>query len=49
MSNKPKSLMRIVLILALVTVLAVPLSACGRKGKPEAPPGSDFPRTYPTR
>lgn len=40
--------MRIVLILALAAALAMPVSACGRKGKPEAPPGSDFPRTYPT-
>lgn len=41
--------MRIVLILALAAALVLPMSGCGRKGKPEAPPGSDFPRTYPTR
>ncbi len=41
--------MRIVLILTLVAALALSVSACGRKGKPEAPPGSDYPRTYPTR
>jgi predicted small lipoprotein YifL len=41
--------MRIVVILALIAALALPAAACGRKGKPEAPPGSDFPRTYPSR
>ncbi len=49
MSKKPESLMRIVLILTLVAALAAPLGACGRKGNPEAPPGSVFPRTYPTQ
>lgn len=41
--------MRVVLIVALVAAIALPVGACGRKGKPEAPPGSTFPRTYPTR
>jgi predicted small lipoprotein YifL len=41
--------MRIALIVALVAALALSVGACGRKGKPEEPPGSTFPRTYPTR
>lgn len=35
--------------LAVVVALALAPSACGRKGAPEAPPGSDYPRTYPSR
>ncbi|MBI5162412.1 MAG: hypothetical protein HY985_00765 [Magnetospirillum sp.] len=34
-------------ILALVVALAVPLAACGRKGRPIAPENSVYPRTYP--
>lgn len=39
---------RIVLLL-MVVALASPLGACGRKGKPEHPEGSDFPREYPAK
>lgn len=36
------------LTFALVAVLmAATLTACGRKGAPEAPPGSTYPSTYP--
>jgi len=36
------------LMLALAMLMIVgSLSACGRKGDPEAPPGSTYPRTYP--
>ena len=35
------------LVVALAAVLAMPLGACGRKGAPEAPPGSTFPQNYP--
>lgn len=36
---------------AILAALALALSACGRKGDPEAPQGADplFPRRYPTR
>ena len=38
------------LTLALVTLLmAASLTACGRKGAPEAPPGSTYPSSYPNR
>lgn len=40
---------RRLLTLALLAVLLLPLSACGRKGQPEPPPGADYPRTYPSR
>ena len=36
------------LVLALATVLAMPLGACGRKGAPQAPPGSTYPQSYPS-
>jgi len=35
----------LVISIALAVVLSV--SACGRKGAPEKPPGSDYPRQYP--
>lgn len=34
--------------LALILAVAASVGACGRKGKPETPEGSRFPRTYPT-
>lgn len=35
-------------VLALIALMFVaPLAACGKKGSPERPPGSDFPRMYP--
>lgn len=38
------------LTLTLVAILlTASLSACGRKGAPEAPPGSTYPSTYPNR
>jgi predicted small lipoprotein YifL len=40
---------RRLLLLVLISVLLLPLTACGRKGAPEPPPGADFPRTYPSR
>lgn len=39
-----------VLTIALVAVLmTASLSACGRKGAPEAPPGSTYPSDYPNQ
>lgn len=40
---------RALLALLLIGALAGGLAACGRKGKPEHPPGSDYPRSYPAR
>lgn len=42
------SRMRIAAMLMLLATL-VAVGACGRKGDPEPPPGTDFPRTYPAR
>ncbi len=43
------TMMRQLLVLALVAALVAPLAACGQKSAPERPPGSDHPRKYPTR
>jgi predicted small lipoprotein YifL len=37
------------LVFILILGLALSVAACGRKGQPEPPPGSDYPRTYPSR
>jgi len=38
------------LILVLVFLgLGLTLGACGKKGAPEPPPGSTYPREYPSR
>ncbi|MGF1639454.1 MAG: hypothetical protein ACFCUO_00740 [Rhodospirillales bacterium] len=42
-------MIRRLLVIVLVVGLASTAGACGRKGKPEHPPGSDFPRQYPSR
>ena len=41
--------MKRLLALLMVAVLALGLSACGRKGPPEAPPDAkdEYPRKYP--
>ncbi len=41
--------MKKLILLALAASLALPLSACGRKGDPNAPDGADpkYPRVYP--
>lgn len=49
MSTLPTRLGRRLALLLLCAALALPVAACGRKGQPEPPPGSDFPRTYPAR
>ena len=41
-------MIRKLLLVVLIVGLAASLDACGRKGKPEHPPGSDFPRQYPS-
>jgi predicted small lipoprotein YifL len=43
-------LLRALALLLLVSALAAPLAACGKKGPP-TPPGEDsvYPRSYPSR
>ncbi|MDX9861677.1 MAG: lipoprotein [Rhodospirillales bacterium] len=41
-------MMRRLLIALLVIGMLAPLAACGRKGNLEPPPGSTYPRQYPT-
>ena len=38
---------RFLTIAVAVVMMASMLTACGRKGDPDAPPGSTYPRTYP--
>jgi hypothetical protein len=40
-------ILRNVTMLALVLMVAVTASSCGRKEKLTPPRGSDYPRTYP--
>jgi predicted small lipoprotein YifL len=40
---------RRLLIFLLVLAMAAPLAACGRKAPLVTPPGSDYPRKYPTQ
>ena len=40
-------MLRRLLILALIVALTAPLAACGRKGAPVPPEGSEYPRKYP--
>jgi predicted small lipoprotein YifL len=40
---------RLILAVGLVLVLAGTLSACGKKGPPEAPGVNQYPREYPAQ
>lgn len=40
---------RLVVAVILAVSVAGPLAACGKKGSPEAPPGSEYPRQYPAK
>ena len=40
---------RFLTIAVAVLMMAATLTACGRKGDPEAPPGSTYPRDYPSQ
>jgi len=37
------------MVLLVVLGLGLTLSACGKKGTPEPPPGSTYPREYPSK
>ena len=40
---------RLIVAVAVMIGLAASVSACGRKGAPETPPGSKYPKEYPTQ
>ena len=42
-------MIRNILVIALILGLAAPIAACGRKSVPQAPPGTEYPRQYPSR
>ena len=42
-------MIRKILVIALVLGLVAPIAACGRKSAPQPPPGTEYPRQYPTR
>ena len=39
---------RTLILVFLIALMAAPLVGCGRRGALEAPPGSDYPRKYPS-
>ncbi len=49
--NKMSGIVRILTLMVIACVLALPLSACGKKARPEPPPEkqTEFPRQYPRR
>jgi len=40
---------RFLIVAVALLLVAGSLSACGRKGDPDAPPGSTYPRSYPNQ
>lgn len=42
-------MLRRLVVLLLIAVMASSVVGCGRKGAPEYPEGSDYPRKYPAR
>lgn len=40
---------RFLIVAMAMLMIAASLSACGRKGDPEAPPGSTYPQAYPNQ
>jgi predicted small lipoprotein YifL len=49
-AGRPRSFLRLTSRVALVLLVAVALTGCGRKGNPQPPPGeqNQYPRTYPS-
>jgi predicted small lipoprotein YifL len=49
-AERPRSFLRLTSQVALVLLVAVALTGCGRKGNPQPPPGeqNQYPRTYPS-
>jgi len=42
-------MIRFLTVAVALLMIAGALTACGRKGAPEAPPGSTFPSQYPSK
>lgn len=42
-------MMRLLMIAVVMVLVAASVTACGRKGAPDAPPGSTYPAKYPNR
>lgn len=42
-------MMRFMTLLIALVMMAGVLTACGRKGAPEEPPGTTYPRQYPSQ
>ncbi|MCR4379117.1 MAG: lipoprotein [Rhodospirillales bacterium] len=40
-------MMRLLTVALLMVLVAASVTACGRKGAPDAPPGSTYPAQYP--
>ncbi len=49
MIEKIIKLSQYLLTILVVAVIAVSITACGRKGMPERPADSVFPRSYPSQ
>ncbi|MBL6933288.1 MAG: hypothetical protein ISR45_10090 [Rhodospirillales bacterium] len=47
MTKHISSLFARLIVLALVIAIASPIAACGRKGSPDYPKDSKYPRSYP--
>jgi hypothetical protein len=47
LTGRSAPLRRLSSILVALVLLALPAAGCGKKGSPERPAGSDFPRPYP--
>ena len=49
-AGRTQSVLHIMSRVALVLVVALALTGCGRKGNPQPPPGeqNQYPRTYPS-
>lgn len=42
-------MIRVLVLVLVILGVALPLAGCGRKGALEAPPGTDYPRKYPSQ
>jgi len=49
MTDHRTKLLQRALMLALVVAIALSSAACGRKGSPERPDDSEYPRSYPSK
>jgi predicted small lipoprotein YifL len=49
MTTQVLKLFQSLMVLALILAIASPLAACGRKGSPDYPEDSKYPRNYPSQ